>query len=613
MSNRRLLGVGTVAALVGVCAVAWIILTRVSEPVVAQTQPRYETAAWTPVKVPGSAEHPAELLKLAEEFRAWRSAGGADGVPDYSAVTAKQKRELPLFRQRLDAMKTAGWGAHQRIDYLLLRSEMDGLYFDLTVIRETTRDPSFYTEQAIGNVGRLLTGGRRLRGDAMPYSGERARAILKALGETGAYMAQARKNLTEAVPELADMALRHPSGGWYDETNDLQNVVKNYENWARRTAEYFPQPEAAALVPAAIKAGEELLALGAWLRDNRSRMTGKYAIGRDALEWYDRNVLFLPYTTDQLLLMAELERARGLTMMQMEMQKNRHLPQLERPRSNREFLDWDTETALLLRRWYRDDQQILTDREDMPDMRTEQGEYILPFGWISFTTVTKPGISRVLIPPADQAYVKGSYYGFFNDPGTLHGHEYWPGHTFEGLVHQNNPCPIRRGHRDAAYAEGWCFYHEELPVLLDFPYVRGPRARELVYAKAMLIRCWRITLGIQLASGEITPDEAYRAFTTNVPSIAGNPGIVSAWSEVHSILQRGGAIPHSHGQTGKLQIFKILADRRLQLKDAFDLRQFHDQLIRLGPVPLALLRWEMTGLDDEVKQLWEPRALAPRP
>jgi hypothetical protein len=34
------------------------------------------------------------------------------------------------------------------------------------------------------------------------------------------------------------------------------------------------------------------------------------------------------------------------------------------------------------------------------------------------------------------------------------------------------------------------------------------------------------------------------------------------------------------------------------------MRQFHDELLARGRLPLALLRWEITGLDDEVRELW---------
>jgi uncharacterized protein (DUF885 family) len=55
---------------------------------------------------------------------------------------------------------------------------------------------------------------------------------------------------------------------------------------------------------------------------------------------------------------------------------------------------------------------------------------------------------------------------------------------------------------------------------------------------------------------------------------------------------------------GKLQVEQLLSDRAHQLRDTSSLGQFHDDLLALGWIPVSLARWEMTGLDDEVKQLW---------
>ena len=60
-------------------------------------------------------------------------------------------------------------------------------------------------------------------------------------------------------------------------------------------------------------------------------------------------------------------------------------------------------------------------------------------------------------------------------------------------------------------------------------------------------------------------------------------------------------------EIGKLQIERMLAGRRLQLGDKFGLRQFHDYVWSNGNVPLSLQRWELLGLDDDVKALTEVR------
>ena len=53
-------------------------------------------------------------------------------------------------------------------------------------------------------------------------------------------------------------------------------------------------------------------------------------------------------------------------------------------------------------------------------------------------------------------------------------------------------------------------------------------------------------------------------------------------------------------------------DRARQLGDEFNLKAFHDEFLSKGIIPVTLIRWEMTGLDDEVKPLWA-EAVGPQP
>ena len=53
-----------------------------------------------------------------------------------------------------------------------------------------------------------------------------------------------------------------------------------------------------------------------------------------------------------------------------------------------------------------------------------------------------------------------------------------------------------------------------------------------------------------------------------------------------------------------LQMQSLLAERKRQLRDDFVLQEFHDVFMAAGRLPISLIRWEMTGLDDEVRQLW---------
>jgi len=144
---------------------------------------------------------------------------------------------------------------------------------------------------------------------------------------------------------------------------------------------------------------------------------------------------------------------------------------------------------------------------------------------------------------------------------------------------------------------------------MNFPYVRGPRARELVYIN-ILQRAERILIGFPLLCGEISPEEAYRTFLEHIPALGSGLGVTreEAFEEMEGVLVRGNDC--FDALTGKLQLLKLLADRKMQLKEKFDLKEFHDQFLRFGRVPISLLRWEILGLDDEAKMFWEPVRLS---
>ncbi|MBE3143190.1 MAG: DUF885 family protein [Planctomycetes bacterium] len=547
--------------------------------------------------------------------RRWLPSAQA-GVPDYMALVQKQKELLPTFRCRLEAMDPLGWTVHARIDYLLLRSEMDKLEWELYVVRQTTRNPGFYVDQAIDNVSRLLTGGRVLgeRPVLMPYTRDRARAILKALDETETILEQGRRNLTEMVPELAEATLRFPGGAWPTadwDAGHLNQIVENYRRWAEITVKHFPPEEGEQLVPAAVRAAERLLAFGGWLEKNRNRMTGSYIIGKDVLDWYIRHTFLMPYTSDQLIALAEIERARALSWLQFEEQKNRPLPKIGPAKTAQEYLAFDEETVLRLRRWYLEDgEDILIDQDYQPLIRSETCVYMPPFGMLAFPSQDKPGVSRVQVVPADHWMATESNYGWYTDPGVLQGHEYWPGHIYERKLHAQNPCPIRRVHADSGHSEGWCFYNEELLVALDFPFVRGPRSRELVYLN-MLQRATRVLVGVPLLRGQITPEEALNRFQDMLPPLASGMGIPreESYMEVYKrILWRGNDC--FDALAGKLQLCGLLADCKMRWKEEFSLREFHSLLFECGGIPFSLLRWELLGLDEEVAAFENPIRLS---
>jgi hypothetical protein len=39
--------------------------------------------------------------------------------------------------------------------------------------------------------------------------------------------------------------------------------------------------------------------------------------------------------------------------------------------------------------------------------------------------------------------------------------------------------------------------------------------------------------------------------------------------------------------------------------DKFVLKQFHDEFMAAGRLPMSVIRYDMTGFDDEVRHFWQ--------
>ena len=101
--------------------------------------------------------------------------------------------------------------------------------------------------------------------------------------------------------------------------------------------------------------------------------------------------------------------------------------------------------------------------------------------------------------------------------------------------------------------------------------------------------------------------QAFKSLTTEAPYWMG-PDDAVAWFDLELYLRQPG---YGMGYTmGKLQIERLIADRHRQLGRSFNLREFHDQFLASGIVPIALIAWEMTGLESQIQKLW-PKEKSP--
>lgn len=506
----------------------------------------------------------AGLVALQEEILQARRPRVVDGVPDHSPAAVEARREsLAALEIRLEAIDPTGWPVSDRIDRLLVRAQLNAGDFEHRVVRPWARDPGLWVDLV-----------RRTPYAEAPADADAAAALRHRLLTVPRILEEARARLTEAATELADMAVRQLSLS--DGVNQGEprravppaGVIGWYEDLLQRLESDAPD-----LVPEARAARDAVVGFRDWLEAGRASMDETAWIGLQDYDWYLRNVLLMPYDHEDLRTLAERELARARTFLAIERHRNRGLPEIEPARSAEEHAA-RVEAAEALIRSFIAEHELLSVPDDIPP-RFETDAF-----WI-----VRPGGKRHFWEEIT-----------YRDPLNNHIHASIPGHRLDALLQARQERPIRAAYRDGVRAEGWAFYIEEMFLqagLLD----ERPRARELFYI-AQLKRAARIPAELAMQTGEWSLEDAIDYLVEQVPLM--EPDL--ARYDLQIYLRRP-----TYGMNyvmGKVQLEGLLSDRAQQLGDDFDLGAFHDEFLAAGPIPISLIRWEMTGLDDGVAALW---------
>jgi len=116
-------------------------------------------------------------------------------------------------------------------------------------------------------------------------------------------------------------------------------------------------------------------------------------------------------------------------------------------------------------------------------------------------------------------------------------------------------------------------------------------------------RCVRAIGGLKLHSGDFTMEEAIAYAEEKTPR-----GWIQPWSNTirgdYAIYLSQPGYGTSY-VVGKNQLERLIADMAAQLGTGFRLKDFFDDYFTRGVIPASLIRWEMTGLDDEMQELWQ--------
>jgi len=539
-----------------------------------------------------------QLEQLAQDFWTWRAANQPvssddiprierpdDWIPVWSRDAIERRRtELTEFTRRHEAIDTRSWPVPQQVDYRLIGSAIARVHWELNITRGQECNPGFYVDQTLGLLFlSLLT--------PPPFTDGRSRRIVRYLQSFPATVANAKENLAgSAIKPFALAALEK-----------LVAVRSRLTKVGTELGPFLSGVSPKEFNQSITDAINALESFHDWLNGELDGMTEQTAVGRDAYVYFLKHVALMPYTPEQLLVMGAHEWERSVAFETCEQTRNHGLPELDL------FPDQATQMAQEefwegAARRFLEAKNILTVPGWMKHYRNlPLPPYVEPLSFMgvtddltSDTRLDEDGVSYIKQPSPDLDYFSLS---IAKDPRPLIVHEGVPGHYFQMTLSWAHEDKIRRRYYDSGANEGIGFYAEELMLQLGF-FDDKPKLREIMY-NFMRLRALRVEVDVKLATGEFTIDQAADYLEKIVPVDRGT----ARQEAVFFASSPGQAITY---QIGKLQIVKFLADARLNQKEQFNLRAFHDYLWLNGNVPIALLHWEYLGLSDEIELLDAP-------
>ena len=489
------------------------------------------------------------------------------------------------FRERVAAIDAAALNPANQLDREQLLRAIDSRILSLDVIRSWARDPDIYSS-GITNTAYLMI----KRAYAPPD--ERLRLLIAREKAMPAALAEARKNLDNPPKISTEIAIEQVGGS--------QGFFKT------AVAEAFPEVKDKALL-AEFKAANDgvIAALGEykqWLQDDLlKRSNGDFAIGADAYAKKLAADEMIELPLDDLLAIAEkdlrknqaafTETARRIDPAHTPMEVLARV-QAQHPPAFKLLGITQAELDSIGR--FMTDHHIVT----IPQAAPARVQETPPF--LRATTTASMDIPGPFEKVATEAYYNMTlpdpkwkakdvdefmtqwYYAAITNVSV---HEVWPGHYLQFLYGKSFPSDVRKVLGAPSNSEGWAHYCEQMVIDEGF-HADDPRYR-LAQIQDALLRDARFIAGIRMHTKGMTVKEAEDFFVTD----GYQPRPVA-----RSESKRGTSDPtYGYYTMGKLMILKLRDDYKAKQGAQYSLQSFHDTFIRLGPLPLALVRKAMLG------------------
>ncbi len=489
------------------------------------------------------------------------------------------------FRGRLLATDSAALSLDLRLDREWLIHQMDAGILADRVIQSWARNPDTYSSE-ITNAAYVIME------RAYAPEAQRLASLIEREQAMPAALADARKNLANPPKVFTQIAIEQIDGDIALFKNDLPGAFKDVSD--KKLLDEFAASNAAVM--------KALADYKVFLqRDLLPKSNGTFALGADTYaKLLDANEM-VDLPLDSLVKIAEADRVKNenafkVAAAQLDATKpaDSVLASLQADHPPAGKLLETTQGMLDSIRAFIESRHILTIppsdpahvKETPPFMRSTTTASMDTPG--PFETAKVQGFYDVTLPdprgsPKEQdAYMAAWYYAAISNVSV---HEVYPGHYIQFLYAKGFPTSVRKVFGANTNVEGWAHYDEQM--MLDEGFHTNDPKYKLAQLQDALLRDARFIVGIELHTKGLSIDSATTLFQTE-----GHQPHPVAVAEA----KRGAGDPlYGYYTMGKLMILKLRDDYKAKQGSAYSLAGFHDAFLKLGPLPLPLIRRAMLG------------------
>jgi uncharacterized protein (DUF885 family) len=507
-------------------------------------------------------------------------------IRDYSAAGVEADvKTVKAFQARLNEIDAETLSDEAQLDLEQTKHTLDGMVLRADVIRPWAKDPDTYSSGITNDAYVIIS-----RTFAPPE--DRLKSLIARLKAMPNALAEARKNLDNPPRIYTEIAIEQIDG--------------NRAFFAKDVPAAFTDVKDPALLAEFRSANDAVIAAltdyGNWLRsDLLNRSNGSFAFGEDTYrKVLDADEMITTGLPDLLVVAEEdlkrnqqaftdaaraVDPTKSPTDVFADMTK-------DHPQAS-ELLAATQGNLDSLAQFVRDKQIIdvpnappATVKETPPFMQATTSAAMDTPG--PFETVATEAYFFMTLPnPSWPKEEQDDFMSQWYRPSisNVSVHEVWPGHYVQFLYAKDYPSDVRKVFGAASNFEGWAHYCEQM-MLDEGLHADDPRYR-LAEVQDALLRDVRFIVGIKMHTQGMTIEQAQDMFEKE----AYQPAPVA-----ESEAKRGTSdATYGYYTMGKLMILKLRQDYKAKMGDSYSLKDFHDEFIRLGPLPLPLIRKAMLG------------------